>query len=196
MSVVRVHVGEHRGLAPKVAVPGCHGAPVLPGFFFEPSVGLELAFLGGAAHPMSEFESPSERTAGVVLSRLTNPAVAVGDAGWIPAWSSLVLEKTVGQLLDPPASQIGDLFRGLWTHLAETNASLTPTMSNFWTPCKPSEARADASSASPREAEDWMFNTRPVTATRHMAASAGENAKRVEHGATSEGRRCFGTRIT
>src|SRR4051794_27709328 len=80
---------------------------------------------------MSNLESPSERTARVVLSHLTNPDSAVGDAGWVPAWSSLLLEETVGQLLESPTSRVGDLFRGLWNHLGQTHASLTAIMSNF-----------------------------------------------------------------
>ena len=80
---------------------------------------------------MPHVESPSERAARVIQSRLTNADAAVGEAEWVPTWSSLLLEETVGQLLESPVSRVSDLFLGLWTVLAETRASLTLTMSNF-----------------------------------------------------------------
>jgi hypothetical protein len=54
-----------------------------------------------------------------------------GDRGWVPAWSSRVLEAEVDGILSAPGGGVGDLFQALWTLLEQTNAALDRTLANF-----------------------------------------------------------------
>lgn len=81
---------------------------------------------------MSPTEPQAEKAARILLSRLTATTSGVAEGGgWTPAWSSLVLETTVDEILSAPESRIRDLMRGLWSQLSGSRAKLDPTMSNF-----------------------------------------------------------------
>ncbi len=72
-------------------------------------------------------ESQNQKMARLVLSRLNVP----NASPWQPAWSSLLLQETLGHLLEEPESTIADVFGGLFTHLGSGDVVLTPVVASF-----------------------------------------------------------------
>lgn len=72
-------------------------------------------------------ESHPQKTARLVLSRLSVPNLAP----WQPAWSSLLLQETIAQLLEPPDGRIEDLLGGLWSHFGAAEVVLTQLVAAF-----------------------------------------------------------------
>lgn len=77
-------------------------------------------------------EHDRRRNALQALSRLTAGDAGTATAGtWTPAWSSLVLERAVAEILSVEQASVGDLFRPLWELTGRPEAELTATVANF-----------------------------------------------------------------
>lgn len=64
-----------------------------------------------------------------MLSRLTD--AGSGADTWVPVWSSLVLERTVAEVLSANQASMSDLLLALWEIAGREEAVLTPTLANF-----------------------------------------------------------------
>ena len=78
-----------------------------------------------------ESEAEKVQRAYLALRRLTAHEPQEGTGEWVPAWSSLLLERVIEEILSPPGGRVGDVFHALWDLAGRDDVPLTKTMANF-----------------------------------------------------------------
>lgn len=81
---------------------------------------------------LGDSEEERVRRAEELLARRTNQKSSSNNNNdWVPAWSSVSLERTVEMILGVPEGKTNDLFQGLWNLLGHTQAPLNGDMTEF-----------------------------------------------------------------
>jgi hypothetical protein len=67
----------------------------------------------------------------VLLRNLDEKTSSERTSQWLPAWSSLVLEKVIREIVSKPGGNVNDVYHALWDLLGAPEVVLTKIMSNF-----------------------------------------------------------------